>query len=159
MNYRIEKKGAIRVVGVSCPMFKDLEQNFRNIPQTWDKAADSGLLAKLPQMMDTEMDGVLGVCACEGDESQWKYYISVATTQSADSLEEYVIPAATWAIFPGNTGNGSRAKTIQELEQRIVTEWLPTSGYSYANGPDIEVYLDANESNMNFEIWIPVNKK
>ena len=76
-----------------------------------------------------------------------------------DGLEEYVIPAATWAIFPGNTGNGPRAKAIQELEQRIVTEWLPTSGYSYANGPDIEVYLDANESNMNFEIWIPVNKK
>lgn len=159
MNYRIEKKDAFRIVGVSCPMFKDLEQNFRNIPQTWDKAAESGLLEKLPQMMDTEMNGVLGVCACEGDESQWKYYISVATTQSADGLEEYVIPAATWAIFPGNTGNGSRAEAIQELEQRIVTEWLPTSGYSYANGPDIEVYLDANESNMNFEIWIPVNKK
>ena len=25
------------------------------------------LLEKLPQMMDTEMDGVLGVCVCEGD--------------------------------------------------------------------------------------------
>lgn len=159
MNYRIEKKEAFRVVGLSCPMSKDLEQNFLNIPQTWDKAAESGLLEKLPTMMNTEMDGVLGVCACGEDESQWKYYISVATTQPADDLEEYMIPAATWAIFPGNTGAGSRAKAIQDLEQRIVTEWLPTSGYSYASGPDIEVYLDANESNMNFEIWIPVNKK
>lgn len=30
---------------------------------------------------------------------------------------------------------------IQELERRVVTEWLPTSGYEYADGPDIEVYL------------------
>jgi len=40
-------------------------------------------------------------------------------------LEEYTIPAATWAVFPGLGTNQS----IQQLEQRMLTEQLPASGY------------------------------
>ena len=43
-----------------------------------------------------------------------------------------------------------------ELERRVVTEWLPTSGYEYAEGPDVEVYLDPERT--RFEVWIPVAK-
>lgn len=48
---------------------------------------------------------------------------------------------------------------IQELERRIVTEWLPTSGYEYGNAPDIEVYLNPDPQNAQYEVWIPVFKK
>ncbi len=48
------------------------------------------------------------------------------------------------------------AAAIQELERRVVTEWLPTSGYEYAEGPDVEVYLDPECT--RFEVWIPVAK-
>ena len=48
---------------------------------------------------------------------------------------------------------------IQDLEQRIVREWLPTSGYEYANGPDIECYLNADPQHAAFEVWIPVVRK
>ena len=44
----------------------------------------------------------------------------------------------------------------KDLERRIVTEWLPTSGYEYDNGPDIEVYLEPDPSQARFEVWIPV---
>ena len=97
--------------------------------------------------------GLLGVSACN-DEEQWKYFIAVASTAPSEGLEEYVIPAATWAIFPGSGTNAS----VQELERRIVTEWLPTSGYEYANAPDIEVYLNADPQNAQYEVWIPVQK-
>lgn len=50
-------------------------------------------------------------------------------------MEEYIVPPSTWAIFAGEGTN----KSIQELERRIVTKWLPTSGYEYANPPDVEV--------------------
>ena len=50
-------------------------------------------------------------------------------------------------------------KSIQELEKRIVTEWLPTSGFEFADGPDIEVYFDPNPQNTTYEVWIPVKKK
>lgn len=61
----------------------------------------------------------------------------------------------TWAIFSGE-GTG---QSIQQLEQRIVTEWLPTSGYEYGNAADIEVYLNDDLVNMKYEVWIPVVKK
>ena len=61
--------------------------------------------------------------------------------------------AFTWAVFPGK---GDTAAAIQELERRVVTEWLPTSGYEYAEGPDVEVYLDPECT--RFEVWIPVAK-
>ena len=70
-------------------------------------------------------------------------------------LEEYTVPAATWAIFPGEGAQSS----IQELEQRIVTEWLPTSGYEYGSGPDLEVYLNTDPQHAQYEVWIPVVKK
>lgn len=67
-----------------------------------------------------------------------------------------IVPQFTWAIF---YGEGPMPHSIQELEKRIVTEWLPTSGYEYANGPDIELYLSPDPQNAKFEVWIPVVKK
>ena len=105
--------------------------------------------------MGTEIPGVLGVSAC-GTEEDWRYYIAVASEAPAEGLEEYTVPAFTWAVF---SGEGSSPQAIQELEMRIVTEWLPTSGYEYANGPDIERYLSPDPQNAQFEVWIPVVKK
>ena len=64
------------------------------------------------------------------------------------------MPAVTWAIFPGEGTNQS----IQELERRIVTEWLPTSGYEYADAPDIEVYISPDPQKAKYEVGIPVIK-
>ena len=35
---------------------------------------------------------------------------------------------------------------------------VPTSGYEYANGPDIELYISPDPQNAKFEVWIPVVK-
>lgn len=154
MNYRIERKESFRVIGVSAPLHKEIEKNFAIVPQMWQKASTDGTLPKLAAKMNSFPKGLLGISAC-GDEEQWCYYIAVASTESTEELEEYTIPAATWAIFSGEGTNQS----IQELEQRIVTEWLPTSGYEYGNAPDIEVYLNPDPQNAKYEVWIPVIKK
>ena len=153
MNYRIEKKEAFRIVGLSAPMKNNTEENFSVVPQLWGKAAQEGFIPKLASMMNTSIMGILGVSACF-DNEQWKYFISVATSLPAEApLEEYTVPAYTWAIV---SGEGACPQAIQELERRIVTEWLPTSGYEYDNGPDIEVYLEPDPSKARFEVWIPV---
>ena len=93
----------------------------------------------------------VGVC---GGKDGSPYYIAVASSAPAEGgLEEFTVPAFTWAVFPG-TGDGAAA--IQQLQRRVVTEWLPTSGCEYADGPDLEVYLDPECS--KFEVWIPVVK-
>lgn len=154
MNYRIEKKDAFRIIGVSQPLDKEIEKNFAVVPQMWQEAALNGTIQRLAGMMDAAPMGLLGVSACN-DVEQWKYFIAVSSTRETTEFEEYIIPAATWAIFAGAGTN----QTMQELEQRIVTEWLPTSGYEYANAPDVEVYLNADPQNAQYEVWIPVIKK
>lgn len=154
MNYRIETKDAFRIVGVSVPLHKDIEKNFAVIPSKWQEVAMDGTLQRLVGMMDAQPMGVLGVSTCN-DTEPWRYYIAAASSQTAQGFEEYVVPAATWAIFPGEGTNQS----IQELERRIVTEWLPTSGYEYGNAPDVEVYLNPDPQNAKYEVWIPVVKK
>ena len=153
MNYRIETKDAFRITGVSVPLNKDIEKNFAVIPSKWQEIAMDGTLQKLIGMMDTEPMGVLGVSTCN-DTEPWRYYIAVSTKKTGEDLEEYMVPAATWAIFPGEGTNQS----IQELERRIVTEWLPTSGYEYGTAPDVEVYLNPDPQNAKYEVWIPVVK-
>ena len=154
MNYRIETRDAIRIIGISAPLDREIENNFMVVPNLWQTAAANGTVQKLAEMMDTPPMDLLGVSACH-DEEQWKYFIAVSSTKESEEFEEYLIPAATWAIFPGSGSNLS----IQELEQRIVTEWLPTSGYEYASAPDIEVYINPDPQNAQYEVWIPVTKK
>ena len=154
MNYRIETKAAFRIVGVSVPLEKDIEKNFAVIPRKWQETAVNGTLQKLTGLMDTQPMGVLGVSTCN-DTEPWRYYIAVASSQTDRDLEEYTVPAATWAVFPGTGTNQS----IQDLERRIVTEWLPTSGYEYGNAPDVEVYLNPDPQNAQYEVWIPVVRK
>ncbi|MGE4213824.1 MAG: GyrI-like domain-containing protein [Anaerotignaceae bacterium] len=155
MDYRIEKKDAFRIVGIAEPLEKEIEKNFENVPKMWEKAATDGTIPKLVALMNSEPMGILGVSVCS-DMNNQRYFIAVASTKPIEnSLEEYIVPQSTWAVFSGE-GTG---KSIQELEKRIVVEWLPTSGYEYTNAPDIEVYLSDDPQNVKYEVWVPVIKK
>lgn len=154
LNYRIEAKEAFRIIGVSAPLSKELEENFFVIPQMWQNCVINGTIEKLSKMISTSPTGLLGISVCN-DTEQWKYFIAVATAQLCPEFEEYTVTATTWAIFPGTGTNQS----VQELERRIFTEWLPTSGYEYGNAPDIEVYINPDPENTVFEVWVPVRKK
>ena len=136
------------------PIEKDMEQNFQVVPRLWDKVAKNGTLQRLTAMMDSQPMGILGVCDCP-DGGQWRYYVAAASKHPAEGLEEYTIPAATWAVFRG----AGSVQSIQDLERRILTEWLPTSGYEYGSAPDIEVYLNPDPADAKYEVWIPVEKK
>lgn len=154
LSYRIETKDSFRIVGVSFPLDKEIENNFIAVPQMWQNAAINGTFEKITPLMNNQPMGVLGVSVCNNKE-EWQYFIAVSSSIDTDnSLDEYIIPACTWAIFSG-IGTGI---SIQELERRIITEWLPTSGYEYDNAPDMEVYLNPDPNNMQYEAWIPIKK-
>ncbi len=155
MNYRIEKSGPFRIVGVSAPMEKDIDKNFETVPALWGKASMDGTIERLGALMNAQPMGLLGVSDCS-DDRDWQYMIAVASTAPLEgALMEYTVPAATWAVFSGE----GTTQSIQALEKRIVTEWLPSSGYEYGSAPDIEVYLNADPQNAKYEVWMPVVKK
>lgn len=154
MEYRIEEKAPFRILGRSVAMSGDIEENFSRVPDFWAESAQNGLLPQLAAHMNSQPMGILGVSTCDDRAEDWRYYICVASTDRAEDLETYVVPAFTWAVFPGS----GTSQSMQELERRIVTEWLPGSGYEYADGPDVEVYLNPDPANAAYEVWIPVVK-
>jgi AraC family transcriptional regulator len=152
LNYRIEKKEAFRIVGISTSLDQDYEVGWETIPQMWQLAERNGTIDKLATLMDGEPIGNLGVIISD----DLRYFLAVASTKEIDhSLEEYIVPSFTWAIF---SGMGKYPEAICDLETRIVNEWLPTSGYEIDNGPDIEVRLNKDSNDTRFEVWIPVKK-
>ena len=154
MNYRIEKKDAIRVIGKKISLKPTLEENFKITPKFWADCATDGTIERLAGMMDTPINGLMGVSTCN-EKDEWEYLVAVATTKETNQYEELVVPPQTWAVF---YEEGPVIK-MQELETRIVTEWLPTSGYEYANAPEIELYLNPDPDNAKYEIWLPIVRK
>lgn len=106
--------------------------------------------------MNTEPAGVLGVSTCHRDEENF-YYVAVASSAPVSAgMAEYTVPSATWAVF---SGQGQTPNAIQELQKRIVSEWLPDSGYEWAQAPDIEVYFSApGQEGAQFQVWMPITK-
>jgi len=158
MNYRIEKKDAFRIVGVKEHYSMSLEDCFANVPLFWQRTAERGIIPRLCALMDREPMGVLGVSTCM-DGKDFDYYIAAATDREAPKdFEEYTVPACTWAVFECV---GAMPDAIQNLQKRVVGEWLPNSGYEYANAPDIEVYFEGDQQAEDYrcEVWLPIVKK
>lgn len=156
MNYRIETMESFRIVGLKKSLTLDAEQNFAEVPQFWQQN-----VARVPAvlaLMSAAPKRLLGVCTSM-DSRDFDYYIAVATDAPApEGMEAYTVPAATWAMFECV---GALPEAIQTLQKRIVTEWLPTSGYEYANAPDIEVYWEGEQNvpTTRSEAWLPIVKK
>lgn len=69
MNYRIENREEIRIVGISQPLHKEIEKNFEVVPQMWGKAAMDGTISRLAGMMDSQPMGLLGISTCDEEEN------------------------------------------------------------------------------------------
>lgn len=160
MNYKIEKKEAFRIVGAKKHFDLNVDENFVQVPQFWGEVIQSGMIGQIGQLSNKEPYGILGVCTCMNGKD-FDYYIASVTDMSLtdkiipDNMHEYIVPASTWAIFECI---GPMPNAIQELQKRIVTDWLPTSGYEYADAPDIEVYPAGDTSSPNYkcEVWLPI---
>lgn len=172
MEYRIVKKESFRVVGVRealqvAPLPNksdigkdfdpdDVAESFKRVPVFWQESAQNGKIAQICTMIDNEPLGLLGVSDCSNEGGSNFYYIAVATDKPVpDGMYECIIPAGMWAVFSGS----GLPSSIADLQKRIYSEWLPSSGYEWANSPDIEVYLDDNPKHMKYEVWLPVIKK
>lgn len=157
MEYRIEKKDAFKVMGIS-KMFSYEGAN-QDIPKFWDEA----FVTASPK----PVLGMYGVCYDEemaGDS--FRYMIAddyIEEKAQKMKLDVYDIPEHLWAIFPCK---GAMPLPLQEVNRRIFSEWLPTSQYEIAEGYNIEYYSDPVDFKMGMEdpeyyteVWIPVKEK
>lgn len=153
MEYQIVKREAFRIVGFRTLIPTDLDESFQAVPKFWAEIGPRQ--AELFPLMGGEPEGILGVCTY-GEEANY-YYIAVASSVPApEGMYEWTIPAASWAVF---SGSGRLPEAMQDLQRRIITEYLPDSVYELDRAPDIEVYLNRPGEESRFQVWLPVTKR
>lgn len=157
MKYRVETKDPIRIVGIRTALQEDIELNFKIVPEFWDKTLKSNSYSEICKLTNQNPHGILGVTAYKSPKDIY-YYIAAATEEPVlEGMVEFNIPSATWVIFECD---GHFQESIQTIFRRFLTEWLPFSGYKYAELPDIEVYpiVDPNLKGGHSEVWIAIKK-
>ena len=153
MEYRIEKKPAFKVMGVS--KIIDYGNGYSTIPKFWDEVFANPT---------NKIMGVYGVCLddeIKGD--QFRYMIADDYDEDKAKSEGYEvkeIPEYTWAVFPCK---GAMPQALQSVNTQVFNEWLPASSYEIAAGFNIEFYTDekkyalgAQDPEYYSEIWVPV---
>jgi AraC family transcriptional regulator len=119
---------------------------------------ESELFSQICRLTNKEPRGIFGVTAYKNPQDIY-YYIAAATDKSVpDGMVEFEIPAATWVIFECN---GQFQESVQTIFKRFLTEWLPFSGYKYAELSDIEIYPidDKKSKSGHAEVWILIKKE
>lgn len=157
MEYRVEEKPEFRVMGVS--KIFSYETANADIPQYWDEIH--------VQAAVKPVEGMYGICFDEEmGGNRFRYMIADGLEEGEaeeKNLETYEVPRHTWAIFPCR---GAMPLSLQEVNRRIFSEWLPASNYEIAEGYNIEYYSDSAEfkdgtqdPDYYAEVWIPVRER
>lgn len=155
MDYKIEEKEAFKVVGIK-RHYKGPEDNASVVGSLWDELNEKGLLKVISDLSTGAPKGVHGFIHVLGDEEVDYMIGSISDKEPPEGMLIQVIPKSTWAIFELT---GPVNSTLEIAWKRIFTEWLPTSGYKYAEAIDIECFPYEGfkgAEDYKFEIWLPV---
>jgi AraC family transcriptional regulator len=169
MDYRIEKKGEISLLGKGRLFSSEDGANLRDIPLFWQESMGDGSWNAIKQLSTKQPQGILkgstgaALCYKETDtEENWSYMICAEgraeDLPASKGFEHITISPQTWAIF---TSRGALPGAIQEVWKNIFSDWFPTSKYEHAPAAELEVYLPGDTSKDDYicEVWIPVIEK
>jgi AraC family transcriptional regulator len=162
MNWRIEEKEAFEVFGIE-QVFGDDETG--KVPAFWDECHQNGSYERLYQAAGAKRgdDGkhcINAVCGyCEPGDDTFPYMICALKKpgSNTDGFKVAQIPKTTWAVFRSDKTDHIGVE-IPVLFNRAYSEWLPSSGYDKAVGPDMEIYYTTPDGKHFEEVWIPVKK-
>lgn len=156
MNYSIQEKESLRLVGIKEEVSTDNGQNFVRIPKMWQEVCQSGKYMDIVKLSNGKPAGIMGACA-NFKEGAFEYYIASASDQAApEGMSELTVAEGTWVVF-----ECLGMKNIQSTWKRIYSEWFPQSGYEHSGGAEIEWYSEGDIEADDYltEIWIPIVKK
>ncbi len=171
MDYRIENKPEMILTGY--------KKRFTGVPDEREEQEQDFYVHTRPQQYmldgmsahpDTEHNVIMNIA-----DDGFDFYITQELTEYirkrmhedcvlgepyASMFENIVIPAHTYAVF--ETERCKFPTTVfLDLKRRIVSEWLPSSGYQFADAPELVVthWFRGDKSNQRYrELWIPVEK-
>ena len=162
MNWRIEEKEAFEVFGIERVFGNDETDK---VPQLWDESIENGEYERLyraagAQRGEDGMHCINAVCGyCEPGDDSFPYMICALKRpdSNTEGFKVAQVPGATWAVFRSDKNDRMGVET-PALFNRAYSEWLPSSGFDKAVGPDMEMYYTAPDGKHFEEVWIPVAK-
>lgn len=157
MRYRLEKRDAFTVFGVSTQISSDQKRAFEQVPAFFRKCDEDGTTDGINALLG-RFDDNYTISALYGHtEDETTYMLCNYLPKGLVLPEKYEtlsVPARTWLIFdvPGCE--------MQAFWARIWTEFFPSSEYEIEDGSQFEMYYGlARHENGFGEIWIPVKVK
>ncbi len=173
MDYRIERKPEM--------IFTGYKRRFTGTPaERFDQEGDFYVSTRANQYilkgLSRDCDTGYNIMCNYGDDGYDFYIASLLDkwctdhldkelgTEEAKRFEKIAVPANTYLIcetektkYPVNL--------FEDLRRRVISEWLPSSGYELANAPEISVYhwfYKSESEKVNnsryIELWIPIVK-
>ena len=158
MKYRIETKPAMTLTGhkqhcSGSPTNPNVKRR-----ETFMHWTTSRLQQRTMKALRNEPNVWYDVYTNLTDEG-FDHYIAVISNQDAAfELECVDIPESLYAVFETEHQESPDDEWLP-LMKRIVSEWLPSSGYVLAEKPQINrVVMDSEPAKRYMEIWIPIEK-
>ncbi|MGR3763189.1 GyrI-like domain-containing protein [Rossellomorea sp. NS-SX7] len=157
MDYRIVERESFKVIGKGTEIKTSNGENNKEIPTFWSEVTASGEGDEICRY--AENGDLMGVCMEFNHASEtFTYFIGAETAEESEKFDSIVIPAATWAVF---TSVGPMPHAIQQVWQKIYSEWFPSTGYEHAGVPEFELYPPGNVNREDYrcEVWVGIKKK
>lgn len=174
MNYRIEQKPAMVFTGYKRRFVGDraerLDQEHEFHVST---RANQYILYGLAGSRDDEYsimtnfddDGYDYYIAGQLDEWITNHLDATLGTEDAKRFETIEVPEGLYLVCETERSNRPIRPSIA-LRQKVVSEWLPSSGYELTDAPEIQVthwfyeYGNTSRNHSRYiELWLPIVKK
>jgi AraC family transcriptional regulator len=155
MDYKIVKKDAVPLIGMSRSFSTVDGANFRDIPKFWEETMQDGSYDKLCKLAEGgQYSGCFGICMdFDEDADKFNYVIAVSGTKEEGKFKKFTVPADTYAVF-----GPVPLADLQNLWKRIFSEWVPATEYEISYGPQVEYYFPGGDDAVPCEVWIPIKK-
>lgn len=170
MNYRIEEKNEMiltgykrRFAGLPGERLKQEEEMYVTTrPLQYILQGLSGNFADTIEIVtNINDDGYDFYIASQLSEYNRKHLDIVLGNDFSDYYENITIPKCTYAVFETEKCQFPTVAS-PDLRRKIASEWLPNSGYQFADAPELVVthwYRDEKRKQRYRELWIPIEKK
>ena len=170
MDYKITPMFPFKVIGFQKEF--DNETAHTEIPKFWDEICEkyaynvyAGNAPANPyeQALVDNCIGEYGVCIDDIGGGKFRYLIAGKYTGGAipDGMVVYEFPRNEWAVFDCI---GPNPQTLQSVNTRIFSEWLPGNpDYELSGNATVEWYDCVNgemtDPDYHSAIWVPVKRK
>ena len=170
MDYKIAPMFPFKVIGFQ--KIFDNENAYTEIPKFWNETCEKyayGVYAgnapanPYEQALVDNCIGEYGVCIDDIGGDRFRYLIAGKYTGGAvpEGMVVYEFPRNEWAVFDCI---GPNPQTLQSVNTRIFSEWLPGNpDYELSGNATVEWYDCVNgemtDPDYHSAIWVPVKKK